>query len=723
MFNPKLKGSPTPVKKKIRGGLSLFSGIRQWFRDNPSKLPAAITVVAVVALLLVLQIVSAVRITLLENRLSEARGIAGVVDETRDKVDFLEQNVYYLGKTANDIRGVLNLSPLEFSFFKARDEKLAADAAEADKNSDELPDPMELAAYDALELLASHNREIKGRSVFYEARQLKEFKSFLSGAGLAESRSGSLSLEYGKEDFRFFTLSYDPVEELFVVTDRSGDKSTFKKLDASLVSELKTLSAEADGVMAGIKARADKIGALSKNSAVTKALSAKWIQLKSSDWNGTPVELAFEKKDGTPLFNAGYDTGKSVYYLAIGDRRAEYDDYGPFEGDFLAAVADIDDRPAYRISVSESKAFIERMFADPAFVAMLKKNGLKPVANPRHPDSDFTYYDLIDENGKRAGSYAVESTSGRIYIMDSEEQPLRALTTLRPESMIPGDSSYVTDEEISTISDLYTSTDSVNILLVGKHENNTDTMIVVHADKKTKKAVMFSLPRDLWIGGRRINSYYGIFGRDRLVKEISSITGLKIDYFMVVEMFAFIEIVDILGGIDVTLTEDLIDPYYKYKDSDGREVTLHYPRGTHHLNGRESLRVARSRYSSSDYSRSRRQQLIIMGLKDKVNALSLKDMGTTLNLIRTVLGYLETNMSPAVILMLLKDYGQCDVTGQNSIDTSNVLYSSYSNLYLLSPEEQKTVLEDENYDKGAWICLPRNNDWNLIRWYVRKLMD
>lgn len=681
----------------------------------------AAAVAGVTVLLLVLQIVSAVRIGRLERDLAETRGAGSVLTETREKVDFLEQNLYYVGKTANDIRGVLNLPPVEFSFFNSRGDVVEADP-ETDSNTEQ-PDYLELAAYDGLDLLTSHNRVVQGRAVFFEARQQKPFRDLVTRWKLKETRSGPLSLTYSREQFTFFTLDYEPEGKVFRITERNGESQTYSAFNDLFYKALEAAAKQADTVLAAHQEHSRHLAVLAAHPEMEKTLKTRWVALEKDPFAGGYRELRLKKRDGTPLFAAGYDPEENRYYLTASDKTESFGTYPLFEAGFFKVLKDIDDRPAAKIAVSESQAFVERMFTDPAFVAMLEKNGYKPVVKPRHPDSDFYYYDLLDKKGKRVGSYAVEATTGRIFVMDAEEQPLRALTSLRPEAMISSDTGYHTDEEITAISDLFTSSDSVNILLVGMHENNTDTMIVVHADRKTRKAVMFSLPRDLWIKGRRINSYYGVFGRDRLVSEVSELTGLKIDYYMFIEMFAFIEVVDLLGGIEVSLTEDLIDPYYKYKDADGREVTLLYRKGTHHLSGREALRVARSRYTSSDYSRSKRQQLIVMGIKDRIAGLSMKDMGTALNLLKTVSGYLETNMSAAVILRLLKDYGQCDVAAQNTIDTSNVLYASYSNIYLLSEEERKAVLEDENYDKGAWICLPRNNDWNLIKWYVRKLIS
>ena len=203
-----------------------------------------------------------------------------------------------------------------------------------------------------------------------------------------------------------------------------------------------------------------------------------------------------------------------------------------------------------------------------------------------------------------------------------------------------------------------------------------------------------------------------------MAKDISEITGLNIEKYAVIDMYAFIRAVDILGGIDITLHEDIIDPTYKVKD-DGRWSTLYYPKGTYHFNGLEALRIARARHYSSDFGRAEKQQQILSSLKEKAGALNFGNMGKIFELIGTLLTYLDTNLTAFEIADLLRKYSNANISSQIILDTSNVLYHTYSNLYYLGKEADEV---DENFYKGAWILLPQENDWNVIRWFVRKIV-
>ncbi|HOV64684.1 MAG TPA: hypothetical protein PLG43_12470, partial [Spirochaetia bacterium] len=165
--------------------------------------------------------------------------------------------------------------------------------------------------------------------------------------------------------------------------------------------------------------------------------------------------------------------------------------------------------------------------------------------------------------------------------------------------------------------------------------------------------------------------------------------------------------------------------------------------------GVETLRVARSRHSSSDFERSARQQQILASLKNQLARLGLKDMGKAYDLVKTLSNYVQTNFTFFELVDLFTRYLNTPITKQEVLSTKNVLYTTYSNVYLLKEEdaqldsnstgdvasdestpsqgEEGSILNtgtefDENFDKGEWILLPQNDDWNLIRWYIRTLI-
>lgn len=103
-------------------------------------------------------------------------------------------------------------------------------------------------------------------------------------------------------------------------------------------------------------------------------------------------------------------------------------------------------------------------------------------------------------------------------------------------------------------------------------------------------------------------------GIDMAEKVISKITGIYIDKTVVFDFSAFKEIVDAVGGIDIYLEKP-----FKESSQWGYEFSL--PAGNNHLNGEQALYYVRSRYSTNDFDRARRQQEVIIAIKNKALTL------------------------------------------------------------------------------------------------------
>ncbi len=158
----------------------------------------------------------------------------------------------------------------------------------------------------------------------------------------------------------------------------------------------------------------------------------------------------------------------------------------------------------------------------------------------------------------------------------------------------------------------------LNIALLGsdKREDSstwrTDTIIVLSVDTQSDFIRLLSIPRDLWVnipghGYDRINTadLWGELaeegGGPNLVKEtISQNLGIPIHYYVRVDFDGFVKIIDAIGGLDIDVECPLTD------------IEL-YP-GMHHMDGELALLYARSRITSSDFDRSRRQRKLLMAL-------------------------------------------------------------------------------------------------------------
>ena len=197
----------------------------------------------------------------------------------------------------------------------------------------------------------------------------------------------------------------------------------------------------------------------------------------------------------------------------------------------------------------------------------------------------------------------------------------------------------------------------VNILLLGVDKRPTaddgvrsDTLIVVHLDPQGKWASMLSIPRDSvvtipHIGRAKVNSAYSegymnaaaIYGAGTppdaggaalAAETVESFLNIKVDYTAQVDFRGFEALIDTIGGVLVDVPLPLLDAEYPTEDYGVERIYI--PAGLQVMNGRSALIYARSRHSSTDFDRSKRQQAVLRALLDQVRARGLLDNIATL---------------------------------------------------------------------------------------------
>ena len=186
--------------------------------------------------------------------------------------------------------------------------------------------------------------------------------------------------------------------------------------------------------------------------------------------------------------------------------------------------------------------------------------------------------------------------------------------------------------------------DIMNILLLGAdtasatNNGRTDALMVVSINQSVGTVSLLSIPRDLWVyvpdhGMNKINTAYatgqnaGGDGAALLRQTIEYNLGLQIDHYARVNFANFKQLIDDLGGVDVAvdcaiqdwrLSEPDLDPTV---EENWEMFTL--PVGIQHMDGDLALWYARSRRTSSDFDRGRRQQVIMRAIWHRIRALDM----------------------------------------------------------------------------------------------------
>jgi anionic cell wall polymer biosynthesis LytR-Cps2A-Psr (LCP) family protein len=194
-----------------------------------------------------------------------------------------------------------------------------------------------------------------------------------------------------------------------------------------------------------------------------------------------------------------------------------------------------------------------------------------------------------------------------------------------------------------------------NILILGKggegHEapDLTDTIIVVSVDNVAKRISTLSLPRDIWIPELRIklNSayYWGNIlqpaevetekgGGIVLAKStVEQLIGQPIQYAAVLDFNAFVEVIDVLEGVEVDVEHSFTDEWFPIPGRENdlcdgdreyrcRYETITFEKGLQYMDGTTALKFVRSRRAEgengTDFARGERQQRVISAIKNKI---------------------------------------------------------------------------------------------------------
>jgi len=290
----------------------------------------------------------------------------------------------------------------------------------------------------------------------------------------------------------------------------------------------------------------------------------------------------------------------------------------------------------------------------------------------------------------------------------------------------------------------------VTVLLLGfggaGHDGGylTDTLQVMSFDPKTGTVTLISVPRDLWIqvpsyqgrGGYwgRINEAYTIgmgqvdrndmnvpyakhdAGGQQAMKAVSQVLGIQIDYWISMDFVGFRRFIDAIGGVDVNVERAFTDTEYPNNDDadvDPSYRTVHFDARLQHMDGETAITFARSRHApedGNDFGRSRRQQLLMEAVKDKV--VSVETIPKLFGIFDALEGHLRMSFSFTEAKDLL-GWGQAQARAKRQftiktggLDSTNFLIGATSS-------------------GGASILLPSagQGNYNAIHSWVQELLS
>lgn len=267
----------------------------------------------------------------------------------------------------------------------------------------------------------------------------------------------------------------------------------------------------------------------------------------------------------------------------------------------------------------------------------------------------------------------------------------------------------------------------ISILILGKGgeghtaPNLTDTIMVANLNPYSKETSILSLPRDIWVTEIRakLNTAYHYGGFKMAGDSVAGVTGLAVNYIVVIDFSLFKDLIDSIGGIDINVENSFVDERYPIAglendlcDGDKlyrcRYEILQFTKGSQSMNGELALKFVRSRNASgdegTDLSREKRQQKVIAAIKEK---LLSKEVILNPNRIKVLyevfMSHIETNIDKKTILRLFRF----------SIE------SKFNVNFLSIPEDMLIVSQnDKKYDR-QYVFVPKSGTWEELQEWIK----
>ena len=351
--------------------------------------------------------------------------------------------------------------------------------------------------------------------------------------------------------------------------------------------------------------------------------------------------------------------------------------------------------------------------------------------------------------------FIFEIIVGSLYLYLIKNNKEKINRYMSQEESIITNSEPITDEEL-------------NILLLGMggegHSGGTlsDSITLININPEIKKTNIISIPRDLWVPiptdwnsetYNKINSSYAIgiddsvrypnkktefrgkLGGGNLSKYvIEKVTGISIDYFIAIDFSSFVEIIDILGGIEVNVEKPFDDYFYPVKGLENETCSfsaekitevhqkysgfelekqftcryehLSFKKGKQNMDGETTLKFVRSRHSDQyggDFARSERQHEVLEALKERILSKNILGKGNE------ILEKLNNSVTTDININLLKETLE---------PLGNITQYRINHIYIT----EENVLASSKSSSGQYILQPKSGQGNFqeIKNYIQE---
>lgn len=319
-----------------------------------------------------------------------------------------------------------------------------------------------------------------------------------------------------------------------------------------------------------------------------------------------------------------------------------------------------------------------------------------------------------------AGLFVLYKTNNSLSLMGIKTNPSATIGNI------------ITQKEPELEKDFQNRTNSLLVGIDTRPSNpglrNTDTIIVSSYNHDTNEVVMISIPRDTWVEYPTMPGYFtkinGIYnhceaneegtGMDCIVEVAETVTNLDIQYYGMVDISGLVEVIDLIGGVEVDVENAFTD--YMFPTPENTWETISFEAGVQHMDGETAMKYARSRHAQStegsDFARARRQQRLILAVKDKILTM-------------------ETFQNPLTVVEIAEQLGSSiklsDITTEDiraAIALGDKVEETENYALVLDPSIANWELITED-PSAAYVLVPRSGagQWDDIHEFIGKVLE
>lgn len=271
-------------------------------------------------------------------------------------------------------------------------------------------------------------------------------------------------------------------------------------------------------------------------------------------------------------------------------------------------------------------------------------------------------------------------------------------------------------------SPLRDGTERINIVLLGMRGADdpnggmlADTIMIASIIPKENKVALISIPRDLYVKVPHANTMHKINfvhaygqtqggkGLDYMKEILKEVTGLDIHYAVNINFEAFKSTIDLLDGITVHVPKAISET------EQWQGEPFYMPAGDQKMDGETALTYARARYSTSDFDRARRQQEVLIAIRNKAVSTGVLFNPLKINSLMDIIGNnVKTDLNAWEIKELIDIAKDLDFSNAKKrvFDTSDF-----------------GLLDAKTNEIGEYILIPRGNTYEGIRNVCQKIFE